>query len=49
MGLEIKNGNRNSTLMRRSENKGVHISSTGENGNDTITTLFGQAITNHKH
>lgn len=49
MELEIKNGNRNSNLMHKSDNKGFHIRSNGENGKDTITTPFGQVITNHKY
>ena len=49
MELEIKNGNRNSNLMHKSDNKGVHISSNGEKGIDTIRTLVGQVINKHKY
>lgn len=35
--------------MHKSDNKGFHIRSNGENGKDTITTPFGQVITNHKY
>ena len=49
MVLEIKRGNRHSNLMPTSDNKALHIRSNREYGKATITTLFGQLISNHKY